>query len=118
MAALALSKGRDRVDTDLPQGFFRRNADFLRFSILRPLAAMLIFCALAGIRQIGLGSDATFSQFSGFHKAAAGQALKELPAAALGGGRSTSAHPLTRKIAKLPVIWTRLSRRLARTHDA
>ncbi len=39
MAALALSKGRDRVDTDLPQGFFRRNADFLRFSILRPFGA-------------------------------------------------------------------------------
>jgi hypothetical protein len=79
MAALAVSKGRDRVNTDLPQGFFRRNADFLRFSILRPLAAMLILCALAGIRQIGLGSDATFSQFSGFHKAAAGRALKEPP---------------------------------------
>ena len=39
-------------------------------------------------------------------------------AGAQDGGRPAEADVLTREIANLPVIWTHLSRRLARTHDA
>jgi len=42
-----------------------------------------------GIYQIGSGSDGTYSQFAAFHKAVTGRALKETPAAALGGRRPT-----------------------------
>ena len=39
-------------------------------------------------------------------------------AGAQDGGRPAEAAVPTREIANLPVVWTCLSRRLARTHDA
>jgi len=60
---------------------------------------------------MGRGSDAAVFQFGVFYKA-------ELSWRAQEGGRPDEAGVLKRKIASLPVIWTRLSRRFARSHDA
>ena len=60
------------------------------------------------------GPDATIFPFAAFDKAGGTETASE----AQDGGRPASARLPTREIAKLPVIRTHFSRRLARTHDA